>query len=57
MAPDLATLNKMSESEAVPAVEVEARFTKPEVVLLPVQVLPVVAISRSLPLVTELEVK
>ena len=43
----------MSDAEAVPAVEVDVKFTKPLVVPFPVQVFPVVAISNNLPVVTE----
>ena len=55
--PLLDRLRSIDELEPVPAVEVEARFINPFVVPFPVQVFPEVAISRSLPVVMELDTK
>ena len=54
--PDLVKFKRIEEDEPVPAVEEDEISTSPLVVPFPVQVFPEVAISRSLPVVTELEV-
>ena len=53
LAPDLVRLRRMLLALAVPAVLVEARLINPLVVPLPVQVLPDVARSNSLPVVID----